>query len=126
MLKLITAITLFSTVALSASAATSDLKCVDNAVKSTVRHNFKNFGVSTNSCGIKLLHAGTFKETFLVCTTDETDGMEYIVVMEKKACKAVHISSTNEGETPAFADNNGLLNSVECSIDEGDEKLVCK
>lgn len=123
---LLTAISI-STLSISALAADkTKLKCTDAAVKATVSKNYKTFKASTSSCGIKLLHAGSFKETYIVCTSDETDPMEYIAVMDKnKNCKADYISSTNEASTPTFDDNTGLLKSIECSIDFGDDKLVC-
>lgn len=103
------------------------LKCVNKAVIASVKHNFKSFGAGTGSCGIKLLHAGDFKETYIACTSDETDPMEYIVVMNShKGCKTEYVGSTNEGSVPTFDSEDGLLNSISCSIDSGDKKLVCK
>lgn len=103
---------------------TNELKCADKAVMATVTKNFKSFSVSTNSCGIKLLNKGVFSETYIVCTTDETDTMEYITVMDKN-CKPLLVTSSNEGEAPAFENDKGLLDAVSCSIDEGSKKLNC-
>lgn len=127
-MKALFSVIAISMLSLSAVAAKdkTQLKCTDAAVKATVSKNYKTFKASTSSCGIKLLHAGEFKETYIVCTSDETDPMEYIAVMSKnKGCKADLISSTNEAQTPTFDDNTGLLKSIECSIDNGDDKLVC-
>lgn len=127
-MKILLSFAVVSALSLSVFAAEkkSELKCVNAAVKATVMHNHKTFKVGTSSCGIKLLHAGEHKETYIVCTSDETDPMEYITVMAKnKNCKAEYIDSTNEASTPSFDDDNGLLKSIECSIDFGDKKLAC-
>lgn len=118
--------TVVATIALTAQAKEQELKCVNKAVSGATLKNFKNYGASTNSCGIKLLHAGDFKETYIVCTSDETEPTEYIVVMDpNKKCKMDFIASTNESSTPTFDSDEGLLKSIECSIDNGDNKLVC-
>lgn len=103
----------------------NELKCADKAVMATVMKNFKSFSVSTNSCGIKLLNKGVFSETYIVCTTDETDTMEYVTVMDRN-CKTLLVTSSNQGEAPAFENDNGLLNAVSCSADEGSGKLSCR
>lgn len=103
----------------------TDLKCADKAVMATVMKNFKSFKVGTNSCGIKLLNKGIFSETYIVCTTDETDTMEYVTVMDRY-CKTLLVTSSNQGEAPAFDNDKGLLNAVSCSVDEGSGKLDCR
>lgn len=114
-----------------ASFATQELKCADAAVKAATMNNFKRFGASTNSCGAKLLSAGDYLETYLVCVTDETDPSEWVVVMDKKAakCKVKYADSQYDSQTPNFehADDLDLLKTVQCSIDYADNaKLICK
>lgn len=127
-MKAIYSVLLTTVLSFSAFAAKekTQLKCTNDAVKAAVSTNYKNFKVSTSSCGIKLLHAGEFAETYIVCTSDETDPMEYIaVVSKKKGCKVELIKSTNEASTPTFDDNTGLLKSIECSMEFDVGKLVC-
>lgn len=47
-------------VALPATSFAAKYKCADQAVKKAVKTNFSNFGVNTNSCGIKALNIGDF------------------------------------------------------------------
>jgi hypothetical protein len=114
--------------AFAAQAETADpsLKCVNKAVQQATLKNFKTYGASSNSCGVKLLHKGEFKETLIVCMSDETEPSEYIMVMDpNKSCKVDFISTTNESSTPTFDSNDGLLKSISCSIDNGEGKLSC-
>lgn len=111
-------------------------KCADEAVKAAVSKNFKSFGASTSSCGIKALNIADHLETYMVCTSDETDPMEYIVVMQTaksnskgdivKRCVPSFVGNSNDAKTPNFESEEGLLKSIECSIDNGDNKLICK
>ncbi len=107
---------------------TQELKCADQAVKAATLNNFKRFNASTGSCGAKLLTAGDYLETYLVCVSDETEPSEWIVVMSKKGdkCKVKYADNQYDSETPNFESSEGLLKTVECSIDYGDNKLVCK
>lgn len=114
---------------MASASQTQDLKCADEAVKAAILSNFKRFGASTGSCGAKLLTAGDYLETYLVCVSDETDPSEWVVVMDKKGkgCKVKHADSQYDSETPNFESSEGLLKTVECSIDYGDNaKLICK
>lgn len=106
----------------------SDLKCANEAVKAATASNFKRFGASTGSCGAKLLTAGDYSETYLVCVSDETDPSEWVVVMDKKAnkCKVKYADSQYDSQTPNFESNEGLLNTVECSADSEDKAVTCK
>jgi hypothetical protein len=118
------------------AAKDKSLQCIDTAVKAAVQTNYSNFGASTSSCGIKLLNKGNYSETYVVCTTDETDPMEYVVVVtpssynqqteSSETCKVKFVDSTSDASTPTFESEEGLLKSIACSIDNGDEKLICK
>lgn len=110
------------------SFAAQELKCADQAVKAATMSNFKQTNASTGSCGAKLLTAGDYLETYLVCVSDETDPSEWVVVMSKKGgkCKVKLADNQYDSETPNFESSEGLLKTIECSIDFGDTKLVCK
>lgn len=110
------------------AAQKEELKCADIAVRTATKANFKRYGASTSSCGTKLLTAGDYLETYLVCITDETEPSEWVVVMSKKGniCKVKFADNQYDSETPNFESSEGLLKTVECSIDYGDNKLVCK
>ena len=116
------------TVAQTTLAAQPELKCANQAVKAATANNFKRFGASTGSCGAKLLTAGEYLETYLVCVSDETDPSEWVVVMDKKAnkCKVKYADSQYDSQTPNFESNEGLLNTVECSADSEDKAVTCK
>lgn len=111
-------------------------KCAGEAVKAAVSKNFKSFGASTSSCGLKALNISEHLETYLACTSDETDPMEYIVVLKPtktdskgkvvKKCATEYVGSSSDSETPNFESEDGLLKTIECSIDYGDNKLICK
>lgn len=111
------------------SAKKELLKCADEAVRTATMKNFERFGAATGSCGAKLLTAGDYSETYLVCVSDETDPSEWVVVMDKKTkkgCKAKYADSQYDSETPNFQSDEGLLKTVECSVDYSDSKLICK
>ncbi|MES2800883.1 MAG: hypothetical protein V4654_00195 [Bdellovibrionota bacterium] len=111
------------------SFAAQELQCADQAVKTATMKNFKRFGASTGSCGAKLLTAGAYSETYLVCVSDETDPSEWVIVMKKanKGCHVKYADTQHDSETPNFESSEGLLKTVECSIDHADNaKLICK
>jgi len=112
--------------AVSATEAANQPKCVDEAVKHTVFFNAHKHGVGTNSCGIKALNIGHFYETYLVCTSDETESTEYVVTVDSKTCVAEYTVAATESSTPNFENTNGLLKSVSCDIDSSDYILNCK
>ena len=99
------------------------LECANEAVKVAVARNFKRYGASTNSCGAKLLTAGEFFETYLVCVSDETDPSEWVVVMKTDAdkCSAKFADAQHDSSTPNFSDDSdsALLNVWSCSADHG-------
>lgn len=117
-------------------ASENQPKCANEAVKVAVRKNFRNFGASTSSCGLKALNISEHLETYLACTSDETDPMEYIVVLKPsktdskgnviKKCATEYVGSSSDSETPNFESEDGLLQTISCSIDNGDNKLICK
>lgn len=111
------------------AAQKQERKCADEAVRVATMNNFKRFGAATGSCGAKLLTAGAYSETYLVCVSDETDPSEWVVIMDKKTkkgCKAAYADSQYDSETPNFQSDEGLLKTVECSVDYSDSKLICK
>jgi len=131
---ILTAITLSST-AFAIEATKS--KCANEAVYAAVAKNYKTFDVGTSSCGIKALNIAEHLETYVVCTSDETDPMEYIVTVipnkadktgqTSKKCVVDYVSSSSEGETPSFESDAGLIKDAqECSVDYGDAQIVCK
>ncbi len=104
-------------------------KCANQAVESAVTKNFKRFGASTNSCGATLLSAGEYRETYLVCVSDETDPSEWVVVINTVQCKVEYAGTQSESETPTFDSLNPaqLLKTQECSADQGlDGKVHCQ
>lgn len=115
--------------------STQQTSCHDQAVIAAVKHNFKSFGAGTSSCGIKPVQISEQLETYAVCTSDETEPMEYLVVVEKnvwtqnkpvKKCVVQYIGNTYDSQTPSFEDETDLIqNAIGCSIDSGDKKLVC-
>ena len=68
--------TIAATLVATASANEGVPQCADFTVKAAVQKNFKTYGASTNSCGIKPLNIGEFLETFLVCVSDETESAD--------------------------------------------------
>ncbi len=108
------------------AAFANEPQCVDQTVRQTVMHNFSKFGASTNSCGIKALNIGDFLETYLVCSSDETEPTEYVVVVNADTCETAFIDAATEASTPNFNTDGGLLESVECSIDGYDSQLTCR
>lgn len=99
----------------SAAKASDDdaLQCQAVAEKAAVKADTRIFGAEANSCGSKLLHAGRYLETYLVCASDETDPSEWIVVVRKYEsknghvtgrCVVKHVDYTYDDETPDFED----------------------
>lgn len=112
-------------------------KCADEAVASAVTKNYKTFKASTGSCGIKALNLGAHLETYVVCTSDETDSMEYIVVVEKSKydsktkkstpCVVSYVGNLTDAATPNFESEDGLIADAQgCSISDGkNAKISC-
>lgn len=110
--------------------------CANEAVYAAVAKNYKTFEAGTSSCGVKALNLGNNLETYIVCTTDETDPMEYIVTVnplkyvkdkDPKKCAVEYVSSSHESSTPTFESEVGLIKGAqECSIDYGDAEIKCK
>lgn len=117
---------ILSFVVFSQFSFSQEIECVDEAVKKTTLFNKEKYGAGTSSCGIKKLHLGQFKNTFLVCTSDETEPTEYVVIMTKGHCKPEVISPVTEARTPSFDDDSNLLDSVECSIDSEESEVTCQ
>jgi hypothetical protein len=110
--------------------------CANQAVYAAVEKNYKTFEAGTNSCGIKALHIGETLETYLVCTSDETDPMEYVVTVQptkyndgkpNELCAVSYVEVSYDSETPDFDSDEGLIaNTQNCKIDYGDDKVICK
>ena len=118
------------------STSSTTPTCANEAVYAAVAKNYKTFGASTSSCGVKALNLGNDLETYIVCTTDETDPMEYIVTInptkyvkdkEPKKCAVEYVSASNETSTPTFESEEGLIKGAQqCSIDDGAAVIICK
>ncbi|MBC7419757.1 MAG: hypothetical protein H7328_03420 [Bdellovibrio sp.] len=103
--------------------------CANQAVKAAVEANYRAFDASTSSCGVKAIQVTQDYETLLVCTSDETEVMEYTIVLGKRAGEACTISKvtmTSDSSAPHFDSSVGLLTAVECSISYGDRKTAVK
>lgn len=134
MKRAVIAIAVFASSA--ATAKSYQPECHNEAVKAAVMSNYKKFGAGTNSCGLKALHLGEQLETYIACTSDETDPMEHIVVMEKVRsgrngkitgrCVVGFVDVLTDAQHPNFESEQGLIETVECTIDSSDEKLICK
>lgn len=117
---------LFLILFVSESSFAEQPSCVDEAVRASVLHNFETHGVNTNSCGIKALNIGEMAETYLACTSDETEPTEYVVVMNKSNCELSFIGAATQASTPSFESQEGLLDSISCEIDGYDEIFECE
>lgn len=105
------------------------LKCADAAVKAAMESNYKSFHNSGGTCGAKLLTAGDYTETYLVCVSDETDPSEYVVNMKRDGCKVQFADAQHDSQSPHFEDDKGLLKTKECSVSDdgkGKAKVICK
>lgn len=138
-MKILLSIIGFCTLFSLSSTAAENLKCADQAVRAATEKNFKRFGASTSSCGAKLLSAGNYLETYLVCVSDETDPSEWIVVTEvakadrsgriTRRCAVSFAEVQYDSSTPHFenSDDPDLLKTKECSADHGAEgRVVCR
>lgn len=124
-----------TSIACNYALAQNNLECANKAVEVATTKNFKVHGANTGSCGAKLLTAGKFLETYLVCISDETDASEWVVVMKKNVFKNNKIVQTcgvasaevqYESQTPNFESQDGILNTVECTMENDDQKAKCK
>lgn len=126
---------LLSLVGVSAFAYDQKLECADKAVEAATVRNFRDHGANTGSCGAKLLAAGDYLETYLVCESDETDPSEWIVVVEKNVfknnklagkCGIVAVEAQYDSETPNFDSDDGVLKTKSCTMEDDDKKARCK
>lgn len=136
-MKLVSIVLVSLTLSAAAFAKKSEApQCADQAVYAAVAKNYKSLDVSTSSCGVKALNVGSQLETYVVCTSDETDPMEYIVTVRpskydvkkntSKKCVVEYVSSASEGSTPSFESEDGLVKGAqECSVEYGDGKINC-
>ncbi|RYZ67042.1 MAG: hypothetical protein EOP05_18275 [Proteobacteria bacterium] len=120
------------------SSETPTLECANQAVEAAVSHNFKRFGASTNSCGAKLLTAGDYLETYLVCVSDENEPSEWVVAVRKTItnkknevvgkCGVKFADAQYDSGTPNFNDGDtDLIPTWACTADYGgDGKVHCK
>lgn len=117
------------------SSETPKLECANQAVEAAVTRNFKRYGASTNSCGTKLLTAGDYLETYLVCVSDETDPSEWVVAIRKDVtnknnevvgkCAVKFADAQTDSSTPHFNDGDtDLLATWVCTADHGDDGKV--
>lgn len=125
---------LFAAMALlvaTASAKDGQPVCADETVKAAVQKNYKQYGASTNSCGIKPLNVGEFLETYLVCVSDETEPTEYIAVVEPRngKCNVKFLAAATEASTPNFDTETiyvrDIADAISCRQDPSDGILVC-
>lgn len=132
----VVALTSLTTFASKSSATAKTPNCANEAVYAAVAKNYKTFEAGTNSCGIKALNVGSNLETYIVCTTDETDPMEYIVTINplkqvdgKPAakCAVEYVAASHESATPTFESADGLIKDAQvCSIEYGEAVINCK
>ena len=108
-------------------------------MQAATESSYKQFNASGGSCGAKLLTAGDFNETYLVCISDETDPSEWVVVIEKKSqatkklaardCVVKYAGVQYDSQTPHFESEEGLLKTKECSVSDngkGTSKVTCQ
>ena len=112
------------------------LRCANEAVAAATAKNFAQTHAGSNSCGAKLLNAGPFLETYLVCITDESDGSEWVVSMvpqkeDKNAkitrsCVVEFAENSVDDGNPNFSEENDpkLLKVQSCDREEG-SKMKC-
>jgi hypothetical protein len=101
--------------------------CVDPAVEAVVLKNYQTFGTSVDSCGIKPLYRSSQSDTYLVCTSNENEDIEYIVTVEKDMCETSTIGIATRGEAPGFETDEGLIiDAIECQISSHDHVLRCE
>jgi hypothetical protein len=63
--------------------------------------------------------------------------MEYVVTVKPqesdkktgkitKTCAVDYVQTASDSETPNFENEDGLIDTIRCSIDSSDKKLICK
>lgn len=118
------------------TVSAAELKCANEAIKKVVQENYNSFEVGTNSCGAKVVYSTATTEAYAVCTSDETESSEYLIVFSQKTdkdtkittpCEVQSITYTSGPETPSFDEGSAgeIKSTIECSIDDGGEELSC-